>query len=84
MKEIYLVRFGNGGMRTLIALMDDGGSLFALDSQELIINHKISVYGDIAGINTFTAVEQLQDESAFGVIGIAENGDEILLDPYLK
>ncbi|MCR5182722.1 MAG: hypothetical protein K6D56_06830 [Clostridia bacterium] len=82
-KEIYLVRFGNGGYRTVIALMEDG-SLFAFSAKDLLTDHKLSVYGDIGGVAGFTDVQQIQDEGAFGVLGITEGGEEILLDPYLN
>ena len=82
-EEIYLVRFGNAGMRTVIALMSDG-SLFAFSAQDLIQNHKITVYGDIGGMSGFVSVEQIQDGYAFGVMGINESGEEVLLDPDLN
>lgn len=82
-KDVYIYRFGNAGFRTLIALMEDG-SLFALNSQALIVDHTLDVYGDIGERYDFADVQQLQDEGAFGVIGVTEGGEEVLLDPYLK
>ena len=78
-----MVRFGNGGYRTVIALMEDG-SLFAFSAKDLLADHKLSVYGDIGGVAGFTDVQQIQDEGAFGVLGITQGGEEILLDPYLN
>lgn len=37
-KDVFLVRFGNGGYRTIICLMKDG-SLSALSANELINDH---------------------------------------------
>ncbi len=82
-RDIYLVRFGNAGYRTVIALMEDG-SLFAFSAKDLLADHKLSVYGDIGGVSGFIDVQQIQDEGAFGVMGVTESGEEILLDPYLN
>lgn len=82
-KDVYIMRIGNGGVRTLIALMEDG-SLFALNTQALIVDHTLDVYGDIGGRSDFVDVQQLQEEGAFGVIGVTEGGQEILLDQYIR
>lgn len=78
-KDIYLVRFGNGGYRTLIALMDDG-SLSALSAKDLIEEHILVVMPNLTGRDNYVSVEQTEDEDAFGVIGKTENDEEIELD----
>ena len=78
-KDIYLVRFGNGGYRTIICLMDDG-SLSALSAKELIEDHITVVWDNLTGRDTYVSVEQKQDDDAFGVVGITEDDEEIELD----
>ncbi|MBR0308523.1 MAG: hypothetical protein IJH92_06485 [Mogibacterium sp.] len=78
-KELYLVRFGNGGYRTIIALMDDG-TLSAMSAKELIDDHIVVVMPNMTGRDNYVSVEQTQDEFAFGVIGKTEDGEEIELD----
>ena len=81
-KDIYLVRFGNGGYRTLIALMDDG-TLSALSAKDLIEEHILVVMPNLTGRDTYVSVEQREDEDAFSVVGITENDEEIELDVSL-
>lgn len=77
--QLYLVRFGNGGYRTLIALMDDG-TLAALSAKELINDHIVVVMPNVTGRDNYKSVEQREDESAFSVVGITEDDEEIELD----
>lgn len=78
-KDIYLVRFGNGGYRTLIALMDDG-TLSALSAKDLIEEHILVVMPNLTGRDNYVSIEQRENEDAFGVVGITENDEEIELD----
>lgn len=78
-KDIYLVRFGNGGYRTIIALMDDG-SLSALSAKELIEDQIAVVMPNLSGRDGFVSVEETENEDGFGVIGKTEDGDEVELD----
>ena len=78
-KQIYLVRFGNGGYRTLIALMDDG-TLSALSAKDLIEEHILVVMPNLTGRDTYVSVEQREDEDGFGVVGITDTDEEIELD----
>ena len=80
-KDVYLVRYGNGGYRTVICLMDDG-SLSALSAAELIKDHITVVWDNLTGRDTYVSVEERQseEENTFGVVGITEDGEEIDLD----
>ena len=80
-KDVYLVRYGNGGYRTIICLMDDG-SLSALSANELIKDHITVVWDNLTGRDTYVTVEERlsEDEDAYGVVGITEDGEEIDLD----
>ena len=80
-KDVFLVRFGNGGFRTIICLMDDG-SLSALSGKELINDHITVVWDNLTGRDTYVSVEERpsEDGEAYGVVGITEDGEEIDLD----
>ena len=80
-KDVFLVRFGNGGYRTIICLMDDG-SLSAMSAKELIDDHITVIWDNLTGRDTYVSVEERlsEDGDAFGVVGITEEGEEIDLD----
>lgn len=78
-KEVYLVRFGNGGYRTVICLMEDG-TLSALSANELIQDHIFIVMDNLTGRDNYVNVKQVEDADAFGVTGITEDGEEVELD----
>ena len=80
-KEIYLVRFGNGGYRTVIALMEDG-TLSALSAKELIEDHIAVVMPNVSGRDNYVSVEEQknEDEDSYKVIGKTEDGEEVELD----
>ncbi|MBQ6151250.1 MAG: hypothetical protein IJJ03_06315 [Mogibacterium sp.] len=80
-KDVFLVRFGNGGYRTIICLMDDG-SLSALSANELIKDHITVVWDNLTGRDTYVSVEERpsEDEDSYGVVGITEDDEEIDLD----
>ncbi|MBR0469189.1 MAG: hypothetical protein IJJ16_05730 [Mogibacterium sp.] len=78
-KDFYLVRFGNGGYRTIICLMDDG-SLSALSANELIQDHIFIVMDNLTGRDTYVDVKEVAGDDAFNVFGITEDNEEIELD----
>ena len=78
-KDFYLVRFGNGGFRTLICLMDDG-TLSALSATELIDDHIFIVMDRLTGRDNYINVKEVKYDDAFGVVGITEDDEEIDLD----
>ena len=78
-EDVYLVRFGNGGFRTLICLMDDG-TLSALSAKELIDDHIFIVMDRLTGRENYVNVKEVTYDDAFGVVGITEDDEEIDLD----
>jgi hypothetical protein len=80
-KDVYLVRWGNGGYRTIICLMKDG-SLSALSANELIKDHITVVWDNLTGRDTYVSVEERpsDEDDGYGVVGITEDGEEIDLD----
>ena len=80
--EIYVFWVGNAGYRTVVCLMEDG-TVSGLNPSELIENHKAVAVDNLAGRNDFVSVYQFTDESAQGIMGVTEAGDEVLLDESL-
>ena len=78
-KAFYLVRYGNGGFRTVICLMDDG-TLSALSANELINDRIFIVMDNLTGRDTYVDVKEVQGEFAYTVVGVTEDGEEIELD----
>ena len=80
-KDVYLVRFGNAGFRTIICLMDDG-SLSAMSANELINDRITVVWDNLTGRDTYVSVEDRlsEGEDSYLVYGITEDGEEIDLD----
>ena len=81
-KELYLLGIGNGGYRTIVALMDDG-TISAINPIALIEDHIIAVKDNLGGRDSFTGVEQKEGEDAFGIIGKTKEGDDVVLDPVI-
>ncbi len=80
-KDVYLVRYGNAGFRTIICLMEDG-SLSAMSGKELINDHITVVWDNLTGRDTYVSVKDFlnEDEESYSVVGVTEDGEEIDLD----
>lgn len=78
-KDVYLVRFGNGGFRTIICLMDDG-SLSAMSAKELINDHITVIWDNLTGRDTYVSVREVESEDGYGVVGVTEDGEEVDLN----
>lgn len=81
-KDIYLLRLGNGGYRTILALMDDG-TVSAVNAMVLIEDHIAVVMDNLGGRDSFVGLEQGESEEGFTIIGKTKEGDEVLLDPII-
>ncbi len=80
--DIFLCRIGNGGYRTIVALMDDG-TVSAVNTRALIEDHILAVMDNLGGRDSFTGVEQEENEDGFSIIGKTKEGDDVLLDPVI-
>ena len=81
-KEVYVVRFGNEGLRTIICLMEDG-SLSAMSAKELINDHITVVWDNLTGRDTYVSVEERksdEEDGGYKVVGITKEDEEIDLD----
>lgn len=82
-KDVWVVDYGNGGYRTIIALMKDG-SISAVNGRALVEDHIFAVMDNVANRDTFTDVENRTDEDASSIIGITKDGEEVILDYSLN
>jgi hypothetical protein len=78
-KDIYVVHYGNGGFRTILALIDDG-TISAVNGNALINDHIIAVMNNLAGRDNFVSVENVAEEDAISIVGHTEDGEDIVLD----
>jgi predicted small lipoprotein YifL len=82
-KQIYLVEYGNGGYRTIMALLRDG-TLSAINGKALVEDHIVAVMDGVAGRENFVDVEERSDESGHYLIGITDDDQEVELDYSLN
>lgn len=82
-KDIYVVDYGNGGYRTILALMKDG-SISAVNGRALVEDHIFAVMDNVANRDNFTSIENVKEEDAFSIIGITDDGEEVILDYSLN
>ena len=78
-KDVQVLYYGNGGYRTIAALMEDG-SISIVNGGALIEDHIIAVMDNVAGRDNFVSIENVADESAVVMVGTTEDGEEIILD----
>lgn len=81
-KDIYLCSIGNGGYRTIVALTEDG-TISAVNTRALIEDHIVAVMDNLGGRDSFTGVEQEENEDGFSIIGKTGEGEDVILDPVL-
>ena len=81
-EEIGVYNIGNGGFRTVVALMDDG-TISAINTRALMEDHIIAVMDNIGGRDNFTSIEQQEGEDGFSIIGKTKEGEDVILDPVL-
>ena len=82
-KDVSVVNWGNGGYRTIIAVLKDG-TISCVNGAALVEDHIIAVLNNVAGRDDFESVENTADESAWGIIGITKDGEEVVLDYRLN
>lgn len=81
-KDMYLCRIGNGGYRTIVALIDDG-TVSAVNTRALMEDHILAVMDNLGGRDSFTDIEEQEGEDGFSIVGKTEEGDDVLLDPVI-
>jgi len=79
-KDVYVVKFGTDGFRTVLCLMEDG-TISILNPKALVEDH-IAVARDNFGVrDNFVSIENIgDDEEGYEVIATTDEGDEATLD----
>ena len=78
-KDVEVLYYGNGGYRTIVAVMEDG-SISIVNGRALVEDHVLAVMDNVAGRDDFVEVKNSSDESAFYVVGVTSEDKEIVLD----
>lgn len=82
-RDIFVVDYGNGGYRTILALMKDG-SISAVNGRALVEDHIFAVMDNVANRDNFESVENVTDEDASSIVATTEDGEEVILDYSLN
>lgn len=81
--DIYVMDYGNGGYRTIVALLKDG-TISAVNGRALVEDHIFAIMDDVANKENFVSVENRKDEDASSIVAITDDGDEVILDYSLN
>ena len=81
--DIYVVDYGNGGYRTIIALMKDG-TVSAVNGRALVEHHIFAVLDTVGGRDDFTSIEAETGEDGTTITAITEDGESVVLDYSLN
>ena len=81
--DIYVVDYGNGGYRTIIALMKDG-TVSAVNGRALVEDHIFAVLDTVGGRDDFTSIETEAEEDGTTITAITEDGESVVLDYSLN
>ena len=57
-----------------------GNNISCVNAGALIEDHIIAVMNNVAGRDNFVKVENVTDESASGIVGTTDDGEEVVLD----
>lgn len=77
--DLKVLRYGNGGYRTIAAVLKDG-SISVVNGRALVEDHVIAVMDNVAGRDDFVSVKNSHDEDAYYIVGVTNEDKEIVLD----
>lgn len=81
--DVCVVDYGNGGFRTILALMKDG-SISAVNGRALIEDHIFAVMDNVANRDNFVKIENVTEEDGSIIVATTEDGTEVVLDYSLN
>lgn len=81
--DVYVVDYGNGGYRTIIALMSDG-TISAVNGRALVEDHIFAVMDTVAGRDNFVYIEPMTEEDGSTIVAYTDDGDSVVLDYSLN
>ena len=77
--DVCVVDYGNGGYRTILALMKDG-SISAVNGRALVEDHIFAVMDNVANRDNFVKIESVTGEDGSSIVATTDEGEEIILD----
>ena len=78
-KDVAVADYGNGGYRTIVALMKDG-TISVVNGRALVEDHIFAVIDNVANRDNFVEVQNVQMEDGHYIVGVTEDGSEVILD----
>ena len=82
-EDVNVTEYGNGGYRTIIALMKDG-TVSAVNGRALVEDHIFAVLDTVGGRDDFTSIETETEEDGTTITAITEDGESVVLDYSLN
>ena len=77
--DVAVADYGNGGYRTIVALMKDG-TISVVNGRALVEDHIFAVIDNVANRDNFVEIQNAEQEDGHYIIGITEDGSEVVLD----
>lgn len=78
-EDVAVADYGNGGYRTIVALMKDG-TISVVNGRALVEDHIFAVIDNVANRDTFVEIQNIEEEDGHYIVGITEDGSEVILD----
>ena len=80
--DIYLMKIGDEGYRTIVALMEDG-TISCLNVLSLMMDHIAVVIDNVSGRDNFKEVIQEKGDEGYEIVGVTSDGERVILNPVL-
>lgn len=78
-EDVAVADYGNAGYRTIVALMKDG-TISVVNGRALVEDHIFAVIDNVANRDTFVEIQNIEQEDGHYIVGITEDGSEVILD----
>ena len=78
-EDVAVADYGNGGYRTIVALMKDG-TISVVNGRALVEDHIFAVIDNVANRDTFVEIQNVEQEDGYYIVGVTEDGNEVILD----
>ena len=78
-KDVQVLYYGNGGYRTIVALMKDG-TISVVNGRALVEDHIFAVIDNVANRDNFVEIQNIEEEDGHYIVGVTEDGNEVILD----
>ena len=78
-EDVAVADYGNGGYRTIVALMKDG-TISVVNGRALVEDHIFAVIDNVANRDNFVEIQNIEEEDGHYIVGVTEDGNEVILD----